>query len=176
MTYSDREFGASQSDYPKEQQMSDIVERLRKLASIYADPDIDGALWKERDLLTEAAAEIERLRAGRADPEAVEAARRILKPFKRERPTVAELEAILRAPDGAPVTINPDGSIGVGDTDAVKVATALLASASSRAAVVEECAKEADAVFAEAEKVQSLSMFTAKNIAARIRALKGGAA
>jgi hypothetical protein len=32
MTYSEREFGASQSDYePKEQQMSDIVERLDRI-------------------------------------------------------------------------------------------------------------------------------------------------
>jgi cytoplasmic iron level regulating protein YaaA (DUF328/UPF0246 family) len=60
--YSEREFGASQSDYePKEQQMSDIVERIthfglsshREWATAY-------------DLLDKAQAEIKRLRAGRA--------------------------------------------------------------------------------------------------------------
>jgi hypothetical protein len=56
-----------------------------------------------------------------------EAARRILEPPKKERPTIAELEAILAAPDGPPITINPDGSIGVGESDATIVAHALLA-------------------------------------------------
>jgi hypothetical protein len=66
-----------------------------------------------------------------------EAARRILEPPKKERPTIEELEAILAAPDGPPVTINPDGSIGVGESDAVIVARALLA-AEARIRVLEE--------------------------------------
>jgi hypothetical protein len=66
-----------------------------------------------------------------------EAARRILEPPKKERPTIAELEAILAAPDGPSVTINPDGSIGVGDSDAVIVARALLASTAREAKLSE---------------------------------------
>jgi hypothetical protein len=56
MTYSEREFGASQSDYePKEQQMSDIMERLRLQGQAGLCP-----------VCLEAADYIERLRAGRA--------------------------------------------------------------------------------------------------------------
>jgi hypothetical protein len=55
MTYSEREFGASQSDYPKEQQMSDIVERLRLQGHAGLCP-----------VCLEAADFIDRLRAGRA--------------------------------------------------------------------------------------------------------------
>jgi hypothetical protein len=55
MTYSEREFGASQSDYePKEQQMSDIMERLRLQGQAGLCP-----------VCLEAADYIERLRADR---------------------------------------------------------------------------------------------------------------
>jgi hypothetical protein len=78
MTYSDREFGASQSDYePKEQQMSDIVERnmvarpysadeervvkyIVDLTDIGGGPDPIGFLIASHNAL------VERLRAGRA--------------------------------------------------------------------------------------------------------------
>jgi hypothetical protein len=71
-----------------------------------------------------------------------EAARRIIEPPKKERPTIEELEAILAAPDGPPVTINPDGSIGVGESDATIVARALLA-AEARIRVLEEALTDA---------------------------------
>jgi hypothetical protein len=62
-----------------------------------------------------------------SDGEAVEAARRIVTVHEapKKRPTIDELEAILRAPE-ARVTINPDGSIGNGASDALTVARALL--------------------------------------------------
>jgi hypothetical protein len=120
-----------------------------------------------------------------------EAARRILEPPKKERPTIEELEAILAAPDGPPVTINPDGSIGVGESDAVIVARALLASASSRAAVVEECGKRLDEeaatedsmvkvmannrMYGVAANHQTAASFF-RHAAELVRALKGGAA
>jgi hypothetical protein len=63
MTYSEREFGASQSDYPKEQQMSDtdIVSRMRHEADQW-HPSEKSPIRE----LREGADEIERLRAGRA--------------------------------------------------------------------------------------------------------------
>lgn len=62
--------------------------------------------------------------------EAIEAAQRIIDKATppSKRPTITELEAILTQPDGPPVSINADGSIGVGPSDALIVARALLAS------------------------------------------------
>lgn len=61
--------------------------------------------------------------------DAKEAAERIIafNERARRRPTFEELEAILQQPDGPPVTIHPDGTIGVGTSDALTVAKAYLA-------------------------------------------------
>jgi hypothetical protein len=68
MTYSEREFGASQSDYePKEQKMSDdIVERLNRFKTLLIKSDASKPEGVAVAMLAEAANEIERLRAGRA--------------------------------------------------------------------------------------------------------------
>lgn len=60
---------------------------------------------------------------------ALDAAKRIVDAvtFPPKRPTIAELEAILARADGPPVHIKPDGSIGVGESDALIVARAFLA-------------------------------------------------
>jgi hypothetical protein len=69
MTYSEREFGASQSDYdPKEQKMSDIVERLEERTKIrwMGDCKCGHCQLVNEDDLFEVIAELKRLRAGRA--------------------------------------------------------------------------------------------------------------
>jgi hypothetical protein len=156
--YSEREFGASQSDYePKEQQMSDIVERLRLQGQAGLCP-----------VCLEAADYIERLRAGRAaDPEAVELAQRIVEYANAED---------RKAFSPHPWKYN---------NYEITLARALLASASSRAAVVEECAKvadqHADFCHKEAHSGGDFQHLVARRteatyLAQRIRALKGGAA
>ena len=78
--------------------------------------------------------ELQSLRATRPSNEAVEAAKRIVngRLAPKERPTIDELEKILSAPDAPPISINPDGSIYVADSDAVIVARAILSSSTSR--------------------------------------------
>jgi hypothetical protein len=67
MTYSEREFGASQSDYPKEQKMSDITRALGSLLTNQRQLDADGVeVGVSRQALDEVLADYERLRAGRA--------------------------------------------------------------------------------------------------------------
>lgn len=58
----------------------------------------------------------------------IEAAERIiaLHETPRHKPTVSELERILQQPDAPQVSINPDGSISAGISDALTVARALL--------------------------------------------------
>ncbi len=69
----------------------------------------------------------------------MEAARRIIAKHEQpiRRPTIDELEAILAQPDAVPVSINPDGSIGIGESDALIVARALLSSSAAASGVVE---------------------------------------
>jgi hypothetical protein len=63
--YAEREFGASQSDYePKEQKMSDIVERLNRFKTLLIKSDASKPEGVAVAMLAEAAAEIDRLRAG----------------------------------------------------------------------------------------------------------------
>ena len=50
---------------------ADILERLRTLSITYADPAIDGGLWREAALLKEAANEIERLRRPPSDRDGI---------------------------------------------------------------------------------------------------------
>ena len=44
-----------------------------------------------------------------------------------KKPTITELESILSQSDGPAITINPDGSIGIGEPDELIVARACLA-------------------------------------------------
>ncbi len=125
------------------------------------------------------------------DPQAIEAARRIVATHTTppKRPTIEELEKILAQPDGPPVHINPDGSIGVGESEALTVARALLALSAERAAIVEQCAKVADGLAAEAVRrskewlrlkdyrAADRASFTAmgsEDVATAIRSLNGG--
>jgi len=75
------------------------------------------------------------IRAPAVEAEVVEKARRIVeaaeRPLSKKRPTIDELERILQQPDGPPIIINPDGSIGAGTNDALVVARALLSLTSS---------------------------------------------
>jgi len=105
--------------------------------------------------------------------EAMEAARRIVAVAERltkpRRPTVAELEAILQQPDGLPVHINPDGSIGARTNDSLIVARALL---STRAEAIEECAKACETVGADWLAAHELNKFyAAKYLAQHLRSL-----
>lgn len=68
--------------------------------------------------------------------EAIETAERIIALYEtpRKRPTIEDLEKLLQQSDSPPVTINPDGSISAGVSDALVVARALLAALDGREA------------------------------------------
>jgi hypothetical protein len=66
MTYSEREFGASQSDYPKEQQMSDIVEAKKAINCLVFAIEDASVLVDVKRIMQGLVDEVERRRAGRA--------------------------------------------------------------------------------------------------------------
>jgi hypothetical protein len=231
MTYSEREFGASQSDYPKEQQMSDIVERQHEWIEKFnltickeclvvkrADGNnkpCKGAakLGLRDDVVTRAfinfarreaelEAEIERLRAGRAaeqeywsgplppkgsiagraaDPDDDAPTQSIIEGAKQLRELYADPEAVEAA--RRIVGSQPRSLTGYFEEgDPLTVARALLASASSRAAVVEDVKPAMEEALTALcyHMGGNLSPATAKeavkSLRRALRALKGGAA